>query len=821
MSVIGIDFGNESCYVAVAKAGGIETIANDYSLRATPSCVAFAGKNRILGVAAKNQLVTNMNNTVFGFKRLLGRKYNDPHVQHELRQIPYKVEQHPAGGVGIRVNYLDEEHIFSPEQITAMLFTKLKEDSAKELKTQINDCVISVPSYFTNAERKALLDAASISGLHCLRLMNETTATALSYGFYKQDLPGPDDKPRNVIFVDFGHSSLQVSACAFHKSKLKVLATCSDQIGGRDIDSTLANYFSDEFQKNYKIDPRTNKRAYIRLLAEVEKIKKQMSANSTKLPLNIECFMNDIDVHSYMQRQLMEELCSDVFKRVENTMRKLLQDSKLTLDDIHSVEIVGGSSRIPAIKHSIEEIFGKQPSTTLNQDEAVSRGAALQCAIMSPAVRVRDFSCVDTQCYPVSISWDGDQGSPKSEIEVFPQYHQAPFSRLLTIYRRQPFNVSIAYNSDSVPYPDKFIGEWRINGVKSNANGDPQEIKIKVRLNANGIISISSAQMVEKKDSIEEAPNSPTTNGEQTQNNSDSQATNENENSATSVAEQMEVSEDTKDKKKKVSSKIIDLTWDCVTHGYSDNELSNYFEQECKMISNDRREKERVDARNALEEFIYDMRGKIQEGGELADYVSENDREQICQQLEDLENWIYEDGENCEREVYKTKLNELQTKTDPIKQRYYEYEGLPQAFNDLGHAINMAFKAVEQYRAGEPKYEHLTEAEMINITETADKTRKWYEDSRGKLAGLSKTHDPPIKIADIRHEWQTLTTCTNSVINRPKPKPPTPPASNTTSNNDQQQHQNENTNGNAQNNSETESNNSNKKDTLEDKMDVE
>lgn len=211
-------------------------------------------------MAAKNQQVSNMNNTIGGFKRLLGRKYNDPHVQNELRKIPYKVEPRPDGGIGIRVNYQDEEVVFSPEQITAMLFTKLKDDSFKELKAQINDCVITVPSYFTNAERQALIDAAGICGMNVLRLMNETTATALSYGFYKQDLPAPEEKARNVIFVDCGHASLQVSACAFHKGKLKMLATCAEQVGGRDFDYAMADHFSNEFLTKYKIDPRTNKR---------------------------------------------------------------------------------------------------------------------------------------------------------------------------------------------------------------------------------------------------------------------------------------------------------------------------------------------------------------------------------------------------------------------------------------------------------------------------------------------------------------------------------------------------------------------------------
>lgn len=502
MSVIGIDFGNESCFVAVAKAGGIETIANDYSLRATPSCVAFAGKNRILGVAAKNQQVTNMKNTICGFKRLLGRKFNDPHIQNELKMSAADVEQLPDGGIGFRVQYLGEEHVFSPEQLTAMLFTKLKDTSAAALQTQINDCVITVPFYYTNAERKALLDAAQIAGLNVLRLMNETSATALSYGFYRTDLPAENEKSRNVIFVDCGHSSIQVSACAFNKSKLKMLAAASDQLGGRDFDHYLAEHISNEFITKYKIDPRTNKRAWVRLCAEVEKCKKYMSANSTKLPIGVECFMNDLDVQTTMQRVDFEQICAGLFKRIEETMNKCLKDSKLSLDDIYAVEIVGGSSRIPAIKTLIEQIFGKTPSTTLNQDEAVSRGAALQCAIMSPAVRVREFGVTDIQNYPVKVSWDGEGGH--GELDVFPAYHPAPFSRMLNLYRREPFTIQISYSdAKNLPYPDPYIGHWVIKGVKPNAENESQEVKVKLRINHNGIVLISSAQMVEKKDASE------------------------------------------------------------------------------------------------------------------------------------------------------------------------------------------------------------------------------------------------------------------------------------------------------------------------------
>ncbi|KAL9702411.1 hypothetical protein quinque_005929 [Culex quinquefasciatus] len=749
MSVIGIDFGNESCYVAVAKAGGIETIANDYSLRATPSCVAFAGRNRVLGVAAKNQ------------------QFNDPHVQAELRKAPYRAEQRPDGGIGIRVNYQDEECVFSPEQITAMLFTKLKDDAAKELKTQINDCVITVPSFFTNAERQALLDAAGISGLNVLRLVNETTATALSYGFYKQDLPAPEEKSRNVIFVDCGHSSLQVSACAFHKGKLKMLASCADQVGGRDFDYALAEHFSNEFQTKYKIDPRTNKRAYLRLLTEVEKLKKQMSANSTKLPLNIECFMNEIDVHGTMQRPEMEQMCAGLLQRIEATMKKLLADSKLALEDIHSVEIVGGGSRVPSIKLLIEQIFGKTASTTLNQDEAVSRGAALQCAILSPAVRVREFACSDVQAFPVLISWE--DSTQRNEMKVFEQYHTAPFSRLLTVHRREPLTINVHYEPNSVPYPDPFIGSFHIKDIKPNANGDPQEVKIKVRINQNGIVLVSSATMVEKRESEEPVtPPATAANGDQPPTPNSPQGED-----APKTGEPMDIQED---KKKKVTTKNIDLTIEGKTHGFVSTELTNYHELEMKMIANDRQEKERVDAKNALEEFVYEVRGKIQEDGELSAYIEQDDASKICLQLEDTENWLYEDGENCEKAVYKDRLAGLRQQVDPIKGRADEYQGHEQAFTELGRTVQLTFKAVEQYRAKDPKYDHLTETEILNISEAAQKAQKWYEEARSKLVAVKKTQDPPVKVADIRHENQTLSTCMNSVLNRPKPKPPTPPA---------------------------------------------
>lgn len=227
------------------------------------------------------------------------------------------------------------------------------------------------------------------------------------------------------------------------------------------------------------------------------------------------------------------------------------------------------------------------------------------------------------------------------------------------------------------------------------------------------------------------------------------------------------------------------------------------------MIGNDEKEKDRVDARNALEEYVYDMRDKLSEEGALSTYIENNQRQNICQQLNDLENWLYEDGEDCENEIYRSKLSDLYKQTDPIKARSFEYENQQQAFNELGHAVQMARKSVNEIRTNTAKYDHITEVEILNVTEATDRAQRWFEENSGRVANTAKTVDPPVRVSDIRNELQTLTTCVNSVLNRPKPKAPTPPnANNGNGNSDGQQ-------------AEQDTKNAGAEQSQEDKMDVE
>jgi len=302
--VVGIDFGNESCFVAVARAGGIEVIINDYSQRDTPSCVAFTSKNRLMGTSAKNQIITNINSTVFAFKRLIGLRFEDQLVAEEQKYLPYTLVPTSDGEVGFRVWYLGDETVFSIRQVVAMLLTKLKEIAEAALECKVFECVLAVPYFFTDAQRRALLEAASIANLQVLRLLNEPSAAAVAYGLYRSstDLPNPDQPPRHVAFVDFGYSALQVAVAAFHKGKVKMLATSFDpNIGGRSIDLVMAHHLAKNFNKPNS-DVTKNKRSWIRLLAEVDKLKRQMSANATKLPINIECLIDERDFSGDMKR---------------------------------------------------------------------------------------------------------------------------------------------------------------------------------------------------------------------------------------------------------------------------------------------------------------------------------------------------------------------------------------------------------------------------------------------------------------------------------------------------------------------------------------
>jgi heat shock protein 4 len=392
-----------------------------------------------------------------------------------------------------------------------MYLGKLRDITAVETKLTPSDVVISVPGWYNDIQRRAILDASHIAGLNPLRLINDTTAIALGYGITKQDLPEPDS-PRYVVFVDIGHSNYSVAVVAFAKGQLSVKSTAYDrQFGGRNIDLTLVKHFAVEFKEKYKIDVMANPKAIFRLITACEKLKKVLSANA-EAPLSVESIMNDVDASSKMNREQFEDLIAEPLSRIHAPLEEALREAGLTPDQIHSVELVGGSTRIPAIRNRLREFFGgasRQLSSTLNADEAICRGATFACAMLSPVFRVRDFNVQDITPYPIKTSWErapGDADEDDTELVVFPRGNNIPSTKVLTFYRSAPFELEASYAEPSKVHGPSWIGSFQCKNVVPNANGDPVQIKVKSRLNLHGILSFEGAQLIEEELSEPEPP---------------------------------------------------------------------------------------------------------------------------------------------------------------------------------------------------------------------------------------------------------------------------------------------------------------------------
>ncbi|XP_054611871.1 heat shock 70 kDa protein 4a [Dunckerocampus dactyliophorus] len=786
MSVVGFDLGFQSCYVAVARAGGIETVANEFSDRSTPSFVSFGPRNRAIGAAAKSQVVTNCNNTVQGFKRFHGRAFSDPYVQSTKTNLVYDLAQMPSGSTGIKVMYMEEEKVFSVEQVAGMLLTKLKETAESDLKKPVADCVISVPCFFTDAERRSVMNAAQIAGLNCLRLMNETTAVTLAYGIYKQDLPAPEEKPRIVVFVDVGHSGYQVSVCAFNTGKLKVLATAFDsELGGKDFDNILVSHFCEDFAKKYKLDVRSKPRALVRLYQECEKLKKLMSANSSDLPLNIECFMNDIDVSSKLNRGQFEEMCAGLLAKVEGPLRSVMEQAKLRKEDVYAVEIVGGASRIPAIKERISKFFGKELSTTLNADEAVARGCALQCAILSPAFKVREFSITDVVPYSISIKWNSAAEEGLSDCEVFPRNHASPFSKVLTFYRKEPFVLEAYYNNPKeLTYPNTSIGQFLVQNVVAQTSGESAKVKVKVRVNVHGVFSVSSASLVEVVKTVDGEEPMETDQAVKEEENKmqvdqEDQKPDPGEDKKCEPEEMETATEDGKQEKKndqppqakkpKVKTKTVELPIESNLYWQLSSDVLNAFvENEGKMIMQDKLEKERNDSKNNVEEYVYEMRDKLY--GSLEKFVNEADRDAFSLKLEDTETWLYEDGEDQQKQVYIDKLAELKKIGQPIVERALEAEERPKAFEELGRQIQMYMKITAAYKAKDEQYDHLDELEVTRAEKQVNDAMVWMNGKMNLQNNQDLTLDPVVKVKEIQAKSKELYAACNPVLSKPKPK---------------------------------------------------
>lgn len=587
------------------------------------SMVGFGPKSRYIGEAAKTQEISNLKNSISSLKRLAGRNINDPEVAIEQQFITAPLVD-VNGQVGAEVTYRGEKQKFTAVQLIAMYLGKIRDTASKELKLPVSDVVIGCPPWFTDAQRRAMLDAAEIANLKLLRLINDNTAIALGYGITKSDLPEGDAKPRRVCFIDIGYSDYTCSIVEFRKGELAVKATTFDRhFGGRNFDKALVDHFAAEFKEKFKIDIYTNAKAVTRVAAAAEKVKKILSANA-QAPLSIESLMEDKDVRAMLKREELEEMVKPLLDRVTIPLEQALAEAKLKVEDIDAIEMVGGCTRVPAIKDRIGKFFGgKTLSYTLNQDEAIARGCAFSCAILSPVFRVRDFSVHDIVTYPIEFTWEQSPDVPDEDtsLTVFNKGNVVPSSKILTFYRKQTFDLEARYAKPEL-LPGKvnpWIGRFSVKGVKADEKDDFMVCKLKARLNLHGILNLESGYYVEEVE-VEEPEAEPKKDG-------DAMETDQANGSA----------EAPKPKMRKVKKLVRkgDLQLVSGTASMDDAAKAQAAEAENQMFMEDKLVTDTEDKKNELEAFIYELRGKIDDL--YADFATQEQKDQIKEKLEKSE----------------------------------------------------------------------------------------------------------------------------------------------------------------------------------------
>ncbi|KAJ2455303.1 adenyl-nucleotide exchange factor sse1 [Coemansia sp. RSA 2336] len=740
MSVVGFDIGNLQSVIAVARNRGIDIVANEVSNRATPTMISFGSKQRFVGEPAKTQEMSNFKNTVGAIKRLIGRSYDEPEVQEFESQFIGSKLCDVNGEVGVEVSYLGQATQFSATQLYAMYLGKLRETTSKELGGEMSDVVISVPGWYTDRQRRAVQQASQIAGLNCLRVVNDSTAAALGYGITKSDLP--EDKPRNVVLVDLGHSSYTVSVVAFKKGELKVKSVAYDRgVGGRNFDKALSDHFIQVFDEKYKLDIRSNNKAQVRLRAACEKLKKVLSANS-QAPITVENLMNDVDATAMYTRDEFVELIEPLLKRLEAPIQKAMADAQVSADDVHSIELIGGSIRIPAVKQRLSELFGRELSYTLNQDEAVARGCALQCAITSPAFRVREFSINDITAHPIRFKWEAADGSDDTNLDVFVHNNAIPSTKMLTFYRKQDFAIDAEYSDPArlPPGTNPWISRFSISNVTPAENGDLSTIKVKARLDLSGVLTITSAYTVVEAEVEEPVPQPEPKEGEEPK------------------APEM--------RKVKKLVKQADLPVQQVSQCLDADSLKALTKKEREMRTVDELVHATEIAKNNLEEYIYDIRSKVEY--DYSAFIESSEQQAFIGTLSELEDWLYEDGSDATKETYIEKLNGLRATGDPVAERYREDKERPQAARELRDTIaQLADRATSQ----EERYSHITQEERQKVINRVEQVQEWLDERLEKQSQKQKWDAPVVFANEIRKQREDLVYFTTPILNRPKPQP--------------------------------------------------
>ncbi|KAL6320421.1 hypothetical protein AAG906_007118 [Vitis piasezkii] len=576
-TVIGIDLGTTYSCVGVYKNGHVEIIANDQGNRITPSWVAFTDTERLIGEAAKNQAAVNAERTVFDVKRLIGRKFDDKEVQKDMKLFPFKIVN-KDGKPYIQVKIKDgETKVFSPEEISAMILTKMKETAEAFLGKTIKDAVVTVPAYFNDAQRQATKDAGIIAGLNVARIINEPTAAAIAYGLDKKG------GEKNILVFDLGGGTFDVSILTIDNGVFEVLATNGDtHLGGEDFDQRIMEYFIKLIKKKHGKDISKDNRAIGKLRRESERAKRALSSQH-QVRVEIESLYDGLDFSEPLTRARFEELNNDLFRKTMGPVKKAMEDAGLEKRQIDEIVLVGGSTRIPKVQQLLKEYFdGKEPNKGVNPDEAVAYGAAVQGSILS-----------------------GEGGDETKDILLL---DVAP----LTLGIETVFEGERSLTKDC-----RELGKFDLSGIAPAPRGTPQ-IEVTFEVDANGILNVKA------------------------------------EDKASGKSEKITITND----KGRLSQEEIDRMV---------REAEEFAEEDKKI-------KEKIDARNSLESYVYNMKTQINDKDKLADKLESEEKEKIETAVKEALEWL-DDNQNAETEDYQEKLKEVEAVCNPIITAVYQRSG--------------------------------------------------------------------------------------------------------------------------------------------------